>query len=57
MDASLQQSFRQLTGRFRWRVEQFARENLLGAPVAGNLLQAQYDDYVPVLYAQFVDFP
>ena len=57
VDPSLQQTFRQLMGRFSWKVEQFARNNNLGDPVAGNLFQAEYDDYVPALYAQFVDLP
>lgn len=32
---------------------EFARKYALGNPVAGNLFRAQYDDYVPTLYAQF----
>lgn len=31
---------------------EFASENNLGDPMAGNIFQAQYDDYVPILQAQ-----
>ncbi|PSN44467.1 OV-16 antigen [Blattella germanica] len=31
----------------------FAKKYNLGNPVAGNFFQAQYDDYVPTLHAQF----
>ncbi|XP_043226481.1 protein D2-like [Amphibalanus amphitrite] len=56
-DPELRQTFRQARGRFGWKVSQFARENGLGRPVAGNFFRAEYDDYVPVLYAQLNDFP
>ena len=45
----------QAKGREKWRVAKFAEEHGLGAPVAGNLYQAQWDDYVPQLYKQFTD--
>lgn len=33
-------------------IQKFAEKYKLGDPVAGNLYQAQYDDYVPILYKQ-----
>ena len=32
----------------------FAKENNLGEPVAASFYQAQFDDYVPVMYAELV---
>lgn len=33
-------------------IKKFADKYKLGDPVAGNLYQAQWDDYVPILYKQ-----
>lgn len=33
-------------------IRKFAEKYKLGNPVAGNLYQAEYDDYVPILYKQ-----
>ncbi|XP_072395828.1 protein D2-like [Diabrotica undecimpunctata] len=33
-------------------IRKFAAKYNLGQPVAGNLYQAEYDDYVPILYKQ-----
>ena len=40
-------------GRPKFKVRAFAAAHGLGAPVAGNFFQAEWDDYVPKLYAQF----
>ena len=39
-------------GRPQFKIRQFAKDNNLGNPVAGNFYQAQFDDYVPLLHAQ-----
>lgn len=39
--------------RASFNTRAFATKYELGTPVAGNLFQAQYDDYVPTLHAQF----
>lgn len=36
-------------------IAKFAEKYNLGNPVAGNLYQAQWDDYVPILYKQLGD--
>lgn len=41
------------SGRPSFKVRKFALDHGLGAPVAGNFFQAEWDDYVPKLYAQF----
>lgn len=33
-------------------IRKFAEKYKLGDPIAGNLYQAEYDDYVPILYKQ-----
>ncbi|XP_037814421.1 protein D3-like isoform X2 [Lucilia sericata] len=38
--------------RPNFKAAKFAEKYNLGAPVAGNFYQAQYDDYVPILHAQ-----
>ncbi|XP_053616963.1 protein D2-like isoform X2 [Plodia interpunctella] len=38
--------------RGQFSIAKFAAKYGLGNPVAGNLYQAQYDDYVPLLYKQ-----
>lgn len=38
--------------RFMSSARAFAAKYNLGDPIAGNLYQAQYDDYVPILHAQ-----
>ncbi|CDW60800.1 OV 16 antigen [Trichuris trichiura] len=40
------------SGRGGWSASKFAKKHNLGDPVAGNLYQAQWDDYVPKLYEQ-----
>ncbi|KAF7633201.1 hypothetical protein Mgra_00007391 [Meloidogyne graminicola] len=35
-----------------WKVHEFAKKHGLGDPIAGNFYQAEYDDYVPILYKQ-----
>lgn len=39
-------------GRGGFKIAKFAEKYNLGDPVAGNLYQAEYDDYVPILYKQ-----
>ncbi len=39
-------------GRPNFNTRKFAAEYKLGSPVAANFFQAQYDDYVPILYAK-----
>ncbi|XP_016964676.1 protein D3 [Drosophila biarmipes] len=39
-------------GRGGFKIADFAKKYDLGDPIAGNLYQAEYDDYVPVLYKQ-----
>ena len=39
-------------GRGNFKIRDFAKKYGLGDPVAGNFYQAQWDDYVPKLYAQ-----
>lgn len=39
-------------GRGGFRVSKFAEKYGLGVPVAGNFYEAEYDDYVPILYKQ-----
>ncbi|XP_049829053.1 phosphatidylethanolamine-binding protein 1-like [Schistocerca gregaria] len=38
--------------RGNFSIRNFAKKHALGDPVAGNLYQAQWDDYVPKLYEQ-----
>ncbi len=38
--------------RAKFKIAEFAKRYALGNPVAGNYYQAQYDDYVPILYKQ-----
>ncbi|XP_014602749.1 PREDICTED: protein D2-like isoform X2 [Polistes canadensis] len=33
-------------------IRKFAKKYNLGDPIAGNMYQAEYDDYVPILYKQ-----
>ncbi|KAK0422401.1 hypothetical protein QR680_007550 [Steinernema hermaphroditum] len=35
-----------------WKVAKFAEKHKLGTPLAGNFFQAQYDEYVPILWKQ-----
>ncbi|XP_055372175.1 protein D2-like [Condylostylus longicornis] len=37
-------------GRENFSIEKFAKKYNLGKPIAGNFYQAQFDDYVPLLY-------
>lgn len=38
--------------RYLWSVRQFAKDNNLGDPVAGNFYRAEFDSYVPTLHAE-----
>ncbi|XP_041972209.1 protein D2-like isoform X2 [Aricia agestis] len=38
--------------RAMFSIAKFAQKYKLGDPIAGNFYQAQYDDYVPILYKQ-----
>ncbi|KAF5303130.1 hypothetical protein FQA39_LY10137 [Lamprigera yunnana] len=38
--------------RAKFSIRKFAAKYKLGNPVAGNFYQAQFDDYVPILYKQ-----
>ncbi|XP_041969058.1 protein D3-like [Aricia agestis] len=38
--------------RAQFSIHKFAQKYNLGDPIAGNFYQAQYDDYVPLLYKQ-----
>lgn len=55
VDESLRKTKNQANGREKWSVQKFAEQHGLGTPVAGNLFQAQWDEYVPQLYKQFTD--
>jgi len=39
-------------GRNNFSIKKFATKYNLGSPIAGNLYQAEWDDYVPILYKQ-----
>ncbi|EYB84013.1 hypothetical protein Y032_0324g2528 [Ancylostoma ceylanicum] len=39
-------------GRGGFKTEKFVAKHKLGTPVAGNFYQAEFDDYVPILYKQ-----
>ncbi|KAJ1373582.1 hypothetical protein KIN20_036024 [Parelaphostrongylus tenuis] len=39
-------------GRGGFKTESFVKKHKLGAPIAGNFYQAEWDDYVPILYKQ-----
>lgn len=41
------------TPRLRFSTRDFARRYSLGQPIAGNFFVARYDEYVPVILAQF----
>ncbi|XP_055595938.1 protein D2-like [Uranotaenia lowii] len=43
---------RSADNRGGFSIRKFAEKHQLGNPVAGNLYQAQWDDYVPLLYKQ-----
>jgi len=45
--------YRSAENRDKFSINKFALKYNLGTPVAGNFYQAQYDDYVPILYQQF----
>ncbi|XP_069691569.1 protein D2-like [Periplaneta americana] len=45
-------SNRSADNREKFSIKKFAEKYNLGSPVAGNFYQAQWDDYVPKLYAQ-----
>ena len=39
-------------GRPKFSIQAFADQHGLGAPIAGNMFMAQYDDYVPTVHKQ-----
>ncbi|XP_044003175.1 phosphatidylethanolamine-binding protein homolog F40A3.3-like isoform X2 [Aphidius gifuensis] len=39
-------------GRAKFSIKSFAEKYKLGDPIAGNMYQAEWDDYVPILYKQ-----
>lgn len=39
--------------RNKFSTREFAKKHGLGSALAGNLFQAEYDDYVPILHSQF----
>lgn len=41
--------------RGKFSIRNFATKYKLGDPIAGNMYQAEYDDYVPILYKQLGD--
>uniref|UniRef100_A0A0N5AG79 Phosphatidylethanolamine-binding protein n=1 Tax=Syphacia muris TaxID=451379 RepID=A0A0N5AG79_9BILA len=41
--------------RANWKAAAFAKKHNLGDPVAGNFYQAEYDSFVPQVYAKLVD--
>lgn len=45
-------SFRSGDNRGKFSIRKFAQKYNLGNPVAGNFYQAEWDDYVPILYKQ-----
>lgn len=44
--------FRSPEGRGKFSTENFAKKYNLDGPIFGNFYQAEYDDYVPILYKQ-----
>lgn len=44
--------YRSGDGRGQFSIRKFAAKYNLGQPVAGNFYQAEWDDYVPILYKQ-----
>lgn len=38
--------------RAKFAIKKFAEKYKLGHPIAGNMYQAEFDDYVPILYKQ-----
>ena len=49
--------YRTREGRPLFSIRKFAAKYNLGQPVAGNLFQTQYDDYVPTLQKQLGIIP
>lgn len=43
---------RSAEGREKFSTQKFAAKYGLGNPIAGNFFQAQWDEYVPILYEQ-----
>ncbi|WKX98229.1 hypothetical protein Q1695_013701 [Nippostrongylus brasiliensis] len=39
-------------GRGKFKTAKFVEKHKLGTPIAGNFYQAEFDDYVPILYKQ-----
>ena len=42
-----------LGSRRKFKIQALAEKHNLGTAVAGNLFLAEYDDYVPILHAEF----
>jgi len=47
--------FRSGKHRGKFSIRKFAEKYHLGQPIAGNVYQAKWDDYVPKLYEQLGD--
>lgn len=56
VDTEKRISKRSRDGRLHFSIQKFADKYGLGVPVGGNMYQAQYDDYVPKLRAQFTEW-
>jgi hypothetical protein len=48
-------AFRSGKHRGKFSIRKFAEKYHLGQPIAGNVYQAKWDDYVPKLYEQLGD--
>lgn len=48
-------SITSIKNRIKFDTNEFAEKYKLGEPIAGNFYQAQYDDWVPKLRAQFTE--
>ncbi|CAD7084251.1 unnamed protein product [Hermetia illucens] len=57
VESNLSASNRSREGRIKTSTRELIKELNLGDPVAGNLYQAQYDDYVPILHQQLGGVP
>lgn len=47
--------FSSTKGRGGFSIKKFAGKYKMGSPIAANFFVAQWDEYVPLLYKQFVD--
>lgn len=46
-----------LNGRLSFSLRKFAAKYNLGNPIAGNMYQSQFDDYVPEMHAKLKNMP